>query len=246
MAGFKAVMTIQEDIPSAGTISMKGVGSFSQSRVGSLTLYINVPEVAAAGIGTLQMSAVLDHTTEYIKLPALIASRAPGIKPWIEINFAQLGNSSEASAVSTLMRASNQLSDPSQYFYYLKAITAGSLRSLGQETVDGYRTTHYRGDENLSQLATLVPADQRAAVQQAIASIRSRAGLGRSIPVDVWIDSRDLVRRLVVNETLNDAGKTITLSVREDFPQYGPQPAPAIPPASEVTNVSSLAAGSGL
>lgn len=245
VAGFKTVISIQEQVPSIGTVSIDGTGSFSQSRVGALTMNINFPQIDST-LGTLQMAAVLDRTTEYVKLPAIVASRFAGAKPWIEIDFAHLGGSAEASALSTLMTSSSQMSNPAQYFFYLKAITAGTLQNLGSQTVDGVQTTHYRGDEDLTQLASLVPAAQRASVQQAIASIRGRTGLARAVPVQAWIDSRSLVRRIIINETINDAGQPATLRVQEDFPQYGPQPAPAIPAASEVTNISSLAGASGL
>ncbi len=244
VAGFKTVVSIHENLPGMGTLTMSGSGSFQEpSRVGSMTLTMAIPGAAAAaqGLSNLQMSMVLDHTTIYMKLPPALASRLPGAKPWLEIDLAQLGKSGSGSGLSSLMNSESQMSNPGQYFTYLKAVSSGSLQNLGTATINGVQTTHYHADVDLSKLAILVPAAQQAAVRQTLAQME-KANVATTIPLDVWIDSGNLVRRIVVDETVVAGGKSTTIKVHEDFPAYGPQTAPGIPPASDVTNVSSLVA----
>jgi hypothetical protein len=242
VAGFKLAMTMHEDIAGTGDISMTGSGSFQTDHVGSMTMNMSMPAGAAAGLSNLQMTLVLNHDQMYMQMPASLASQLPGGKQWLEIDFAQLGNVPGASALSSMMNSSSQLTDPSQYFDYLRAAAAGSLQSLGTATVDGFQTTHYHADIDLSKLPDVVPAAQRAAIEKAIALMRksNKVAATATIPMDVWIDSSNLIRRIAFTETLNVQGKPVTIDIQEDILEYGPQPAPAIPPASEVTNLSSL------
>jgi hypothetical protein len=237
VAGFKTVMAVQETIPGAG-ISMTGSGSFQAGDVGSMALNMRVPAAASAGLSSLQLQFVLDRTTMYLELPATLASKLPGAKPWIEIDLAQVGKAAGVPGLSSLMNSDSQLSDPGQYFKYLRAVSSDSLEDLGTATIDGVQTTHYHAVIEPSKLPAVVPAAQRSAVEKAVATMSKTMPAG--VPIDVWIDSRNLVRRIVVSEALTVSGQAATIDVQEDFPQYGPQPAPVIPPASEVTNLSTL------
>ncbi|MGO9792676.1 MAG: hypothetical protein ACLP8S_25125 [Solirubrobacteraceae bacterium] len=238
VAGFKTVMTLNERIPGAGSVSITGSGSFQSSRVGSMALNMSVPVAASAGLSNLQMQLVLAHTAMYMKLPAALASKLPGGKQWIEIELSQVGKAAGASGLSSLMSSDSQLSDPGQYFNYLRAASSGSLQDLGTAQIDGVQTTHYHADIDLSKLPGVVPAAQRAAVEQAVATMHKTMPAG--VPLDVWIDSSNLIRQIVLSEALSVSGHAATVNVQEAFPEYGPQPAPAIPPAGEVTNLSSL------
>ncbi len=243
VAGYKLVMSMHETVVGTGAVSMSGSGSFQTDHVGSMTMNMSLPAGAADGLTNLHMTVLVDHEQMYMELPASLASEIPGGKQWLELDFSKLGNIPGASALSSMMNSSSQLSDPSQYFEYLRAVSAGSLQSLGTATVDGFQTTHYHADISLSKLPDAVPAAQRPAVQQLIAEMsKSNANLA-TIPIDVWIDSNDLIRRIVLTETLTLQGKPLTIDIQEDIPEYGPQPAPGLPAASEVTNLSTLLSG---
>lgn len=241
VAGFKTVMSVAESIPGAGKITMTGNGSFQASRVGSMTINMSMPAAASAGLGNLTMTLILDHDAMYMKMPASLTSKLPGGKSWIEIDLAKLKGAAGGTGLSSLMSGDNQMTDPGQYFDYLRAVSSGSLQDLGSATVNGVQTTHYRAAVDLSKLVDAVPAAERAAMAKALA-LMEKATSGATMPIDVWIDSNHLVRRIVLTETMSVAGKTETVDLQEDFPEYGPQPAPAIPPASQVTNLSALGA----
>ncbi len=243
VAGFKLVMSMHETAAGTGAVSMTGSGSFQTDHVGSLSVNMSLPAGAADGLTSLQMTILLDHEQMYMQLPSSLASEIPGGKPWLEFDFSKLGNIPGASALSSLMDSSSQLSDPSQYFEYLRAAAAGSLRSLGTETVDGFQTTHYHADISLSKLPDAVPAAQRPAIEQLIAEMSKSNATLATIPVDVWIDSNNLIRRIILTESLTLQGKPLTVDIQEDIPEYGPQPAPGLPAASEVTNLSTLLSG---
>ncbi len=123
---------------------------------------------------------------------------------------------------------------------YLRA-ASGGLVSHGQETVNGTSTTHYSGTLQFSRLASAVPPAQRAAVQQLVAQLRKKNESVGAIPFDVWIDGSHLIRRMSLTEHLSTGGQSATVHIRIDYLAYGPQPEPTPPPASAVTDLSSLA-----
>ena len=66
------------------------------------------------------------------------------------------------------------------------------------------------------------------------------------VPVVVWIDDHNLVRRLQLslNESLQ-TGQTVNTQITVDLVKYGPQPKPTLPPSDQVTDVSSLSGAAG-
>ncbi len=66
------------------------------------------------------------------------------------------------------------------------------------------------------------------------------------IPVGVWIDSQNLVRRMrmAFKESLS-TGQSVSTAITVDIVQYGPQPPPVLPPADQVTDASALAGATG-
>ncbi len=239
--GYRTVLSMRETVPGVGQISIDGSGRFGRQS-GSLTLEMRLPGVAAVALGgSLRLSIVIHDGIMYMKLPSALISRIPGVKPWLEINLAQIAKQS-GSGVSSLLGSSQQLSDPGQYLAYLRATSAGSLRSLGPATVDGVATTHYHADIDLANLSRAFPAAERPAIARVQAQL-SKQIAGGQLPVDAYVDSDNLVRRIVITEPLTLSGKGGSVSMQMDFPAYGPQPPPAIPPAAQVTNFSALAHG---
>ncbi|MGB8879977.1 MAG: hypothetical protein WCD11_26945 [Solirubrobacteraceae bacterium] len=86
---------------------------------------------------------------------------------------------------------------------------------------------------------------QNASVQQLVNALKSK-GLATQMPIDAWIDPSNLVRRiqLAFSDPLPKTGQTISVAMTENFLEYGPQPVPAVPSASQSTNLLSLIHGS--
>jgi len=238
--GYRTVMTIHESIASLGNVTVHATGSF-QGKNGSLTMTVAAPGAASA-LGTLQFQMVLSGETVYLKLPTALAQALSSSKPWIEIDLASAGKSAGIPGLSSLLGNSQQLTDPGGLLDYLRATAAGSVEDLGQAQVDGFQTTHYHAKIQLSKLPDAFPASERAAIEQTVAALSKRASF-KEMPVDVWIDSTHHVRRFTIEEPFTVNGKTSSVDVQADFPSYGPQSPPTVPPASEVANASSLLKG---
>jgi hypothetical protein len=242
-AGYKVAMTLNETVQGSGAIAMTANGSFSPAaHLGALTMHMTLPTSA---IRTLALQMVLDKTAIYMKLPAQIAGQIPGGKPWLYVDIDQIGKAAGIPGLGSLVSSSSSLSDPGQYLSFLRATAAGSVKDLGQATVNGVSTTHYRAQIDLAKLRSVVPAAQRQSVQQLVADLQQK-GLATKMPVDAWIDSSHLIRRLELNftEPVPSTGQSVAIAVTENFLQYGPQPVPAIPSPSQSANLLSLTHGS--
>ncbi len=237
-SGFKFALTMHETIPSAGAIVTNGTGSFSpDSHQAAMAMQMTLPP--GAGLSTLKMQMVLDKGNIYMKWPPALASKIPGGKPWVYINLAQVGKATGLSGLGSLLNSSSSFSNPSQYLNFLRAATGGSVKNLGPATVNGISTTRYHAKVDLTKLVQAAPASQRKAMQQLLNSLRSKGAVSE-IPMDVWIDSSHLVRRVQSSFTETVNGQSVAIAMTENFLQYGAQPAPVVPPASQTENLLSL------
>jgi hypothetical protein len=201
--------------------------------------FSQIPQVAQQlGSSTVPMSMVLDGSTFYMRLPQGILPEASASKPWIEMNFAKV------TGIKNLwsLGSSPAMSNPGQMFQYLRA-ESSSVTDEGHEQVDGVMTTHYEAQVSLNQLPPGVPEADRQALLQMASKLEQATGTD-SIPMEVWIDRRGLVRRMVMTLRLPVGGAVISETVTADITDYGPQPRPAVPPADQVQDLTSLVTSS--
>lgn len=241
--GYRMHMTVQVSAPALPhPFTTTGSGSFdTRDHVGSASMNVNLgnsPQVTKAlGGSTLHMQELIDKQVIYIKLPAALARRIPGGKPWLKLNLAAVLAAHGMPGLGSLQSGPGS-SDPSQTLQYLRA-SSGHLTTVGTEPVDGFQTTHYKATIQLDRVANRAPAQQRAAVRQSIAALEKMTGL-HQLPVDVWIDGHHLVRRMRMAYTMKlPTGQALNLQMKLDIPQYGPQPVPTFPPAGQTTDLTS-------
>jgi hypothetical protein len=217
-----------------------GSGTFDfVGHSGSLNLTIDlgsIPQVTQLlGASKLQIQEIIDRLDVYLKLPAALAHNpASHGKPWVKISLAKAAHAAGIQGLSDLLNNPSS-SDPSQFLRYLAA-TSGKVTKVGSQSVDGFQTTEYRAKIDLGRVANGVPAADRAQVRQSIAALERAAHL-RSVPVTVWIDGQHLVRRMVVSFGESVSGQAVNATIQVDIPHYGPQPAPQLPPASQVATL---------
>lgn len=206
---------------------------------GSVSLTIdlgNIPQVTQLlGGSTLQIQEIIDGLNLYLKLPSALAHN-PALhgKPWVKISLAKAARAAGIQGLSGLLNNPSS-SDPSQFLHYLQA-TSGKVTKVGSQSVDGFQTTEYQAKVDLDRVPNGVPAADRAQVRQSIAALERAAHL-HFVPIKVWIDGQHLVRRIVVSFGEAISGQSVNATVRVDIPQYGPQSAPQLPPASQVATL---------
>lgn len=239
-AGFRLDMTMQITSPALPqAITGRGTGAFSPAaRLGRLSFTMQLPQGTGAVFGSsgFGIEEVLAGQTVYLKLPAAITGRFPGHKPWLKIDLAQVGRAAGLSGLGSLL--TNPTSgDPAQLLQYLRA-TSGGVTRVGTAQIQGISTTQYRATVELDRYPGLVAPARRAAARQAIGQLEAMTKL-RSIPMNVWIDQQHLVRQLSMGFTEQlPTGAALQLSMTMQLSHYGPQPAPTLPPADQVSDLS--------
>ena len=124
-------------------VKLTGSGDFdNENHQGQLHADVNLGGMAAS------IDAVLDGTTIYLKSPILAAALPQG-KTWIKLDLEKVGKSKGVDFSQLLAQ------DPSQAFKQLQA--SGKVVKVGDETIDGVETTHYRATVAAKKLAPGLP-----------------------------------------------------------------------------------------
>jgi hypothetical protein len=246
--GYRMTMTMQISSPALPKpLTATGSGSFSiRDHAGKFALTMdfgNQPQVAQAlGSSTFRIEEIIKAPIVYVKLPAAIAQKIPGGKPWLKIDLAKAAAAAGIPGLSSLT-GSPASSDPSQLLQYLRAVS-GNITTVGSEQIGGLQTTHYRAKISLDRVPSALPPAQRKGAQQAIAGLENVTHL-HELPVDAWIDGHNLVRQMQMSFASTANGQNVSTAMTIDIPEYGPQAAPVTPPADQVTDASAFLGAAG-
>ncbi|MEV5311536.1 MULTISPECIES: hypothetical protein [unclassified Streptomyces] len=137
-------------------------------------------------------------------------------KEWMRIDVSAVAG--EAGADNMAANA-----DPTASLRYMTSST--KVKDLGEETVLGKKTTHYRGSVGAEHInkSKLTEAEKKAA----LAALEAGGG---KITCDIWIDGKDLPVRM----EQTGAGMTVTM----DFLKFGATEEITAPPAAETGDLS--------
>jgi hypothetical protein len=239
-SGYRAAMNLQETIGPAH-VTATGSGSFSPpAQTGSMTMVMKAPALGTAA-SDLRMQVVYRGGNYYVKMPSSLTGQIPGAKPWLKLNLSSLGKAAGIPGISSLANSASSMNDPGQYLDYLRATSAGTVKNMGQATINGIKTTHYRANVELSKIPEAVPADARESARQLVAALQKRFHASATIPIDAWIDSRHLVRRVGLAYSVQvQNGQSASVAMRVDYLDYGAQPRPVMPSASQTSDLLSL------
>ena len=163
-------ITLEGSSTTAGTpIQISGSGDFDNTKkLGSIHA-----DFSAAGLsGTID--EVMNGTALYLKSPLFSAALPPG-KTWLKLDLQKVGKSKGIDFSALLSQ------DPSSALAQLQA--SGNVTEVGDETIDGADTTHYRAHIDPAKLP-------QGAQRQALANAKYG-------PLDIWIGKDDgYVRRV--------------------------------------------------
>jgi LppX_LprAFG lipoprotein len=197
---------------SGQTLQMTGAGDFQNDpRLGSMAMTMHGGGVNAT------VDAVMQGSTVYMR-SSLFSSALPQGKSWVSIDVQKAGKKLGLD-VSQFAQQS-----PTDTLAALEE--AGSVTKVGDETVNGEATTHYKATIDFSK----VPNG---------AAIQKLTNL-QSVPVDVWIGSDGLLRRLTEQYSAGAAGQTTTTSLTMNFSNYGEPVFVHVPSAAETVDMTKL------
>jgi hypothetical protein len=164
----------------------------------------------------------------YYAVPGL-----PDGKKWVRVTFEQLWGQMGVDVGA----ASDQ--DPTKAFDTLRA--SGDVRKVGEEKIDGTRTTRYVATVEVDRLADRVGAFSNELVDQ------MKGLFGDSYPVQVWVDDAGYVRRMTYEMDLAEAPEppedmpaTGVIRYEFRFSDFGMPVDVTVPPAAQVIDVDDL------
>jgi hypothetical protein len=242
--GAQLAMRVSVELPTGGApLTVAGHGDVNfKGREAELFMTVQgLPSSIAQKLpsGGLAMTELLTKSTIYIDSP-VFGTKLPGGAKWVKLD---LGKAASNLGLDPQALTSGG-TDPSQYLQFLKA-AGGSVQKLGSETVRGVATTHYKGSIDLRRAAELIPSKDRAATKTAIEKLTTQLGTV-SLPMEVWIDSKHMVRKLELSLSINVSGQHVGTKIEEELFGFGPTPGVNPPASSEVYElpVSSLTSSS--
>ena len=200
----------------------------------SLHFAFQFPRALGSSVGTNpSMDMIVRSKPElvmYMRSP-LFARSVPGGKSWLKMDLAKYASMKGVDLGS--LKQLNQ-TDPMQSLHYLTG--ASKSRELGYDTVRGVFTKHYAVTLDLDRLAS-GNKQLRSVLKQL------RHMMGTKIPAEAWIDDKGLLRKLTFDFTLaNTPDGPVRMSLSEELYDFGANLHVQLPPASEVTDMTKLAA----
>ncbi|HTY97936.1 MAG TPA: hypothetical protein VMB91_12900 [Solirubrobacteraceae bacterium] len=210
-------------------VSLDGGGYFNFStHEGTLTVQLTgFP--SAAGLGSQPTMQEIYKGSDLYVGSSLFAGELPTGAKWMKIDISRLGQAAGLNPSQLL----NGESNPTQILQYLKA-SGASVAEVGTQRIRGVPTTHYSGTINIEKAAAALGGAADGAAQKAVST------LGVSdLPVDVWVDSHDLVRRLQVTLSTPPSAGHLQVQINLELFDFGATPPVSVPAASETFEASS-------
>lgn len=166
-------------------MDMEGAGDFSGNNLQAV--------MVMPMLGQVEMR-VLDGEKAYMKFPEeMTAQISPG-KPWVVMDYKQIMQ--EQLGVSDPSQLQGAGQDPLRQFRYLRSVS-DSVEKLGKEEVRGVPTTRYRAVVDMEKALSQNPA-QRRLYEKTRETLKDP-----KVPMEIWLDKDDVVRRYKMDMTLN-------------------------------------------
>lgn len=159
------------------------------------------------------------------------AGSIPGAKPWIKADLSGASGTQGAGASPASLTG-----NPAETLQYLKGASDDVTR-VGEATIRGTTTEHYRLTVDLQRAAGRIPEPKRARFLQALKAFGST-----TLPIDVWVDDQGRVRRMSFSAQMQlGAQGSARIEETLDLFDFGVPVAVTAPPPSEVTDIAALA-----
>jgi hypothetical protein len=204
---FKAELAVSDS--SAEDFRVRASGQFKLRP--ELAFSVKLNQISAGG-QTLPINgaqAIVVGDTGYGKVPGIAQRFLGGDKPWVKVNLRE-ASQQFGFGLNQLVTAVQRINPAEQ----TKMMTSSKdARRVGEETVDGVRTTHYKGSITV-----------REAIKQLDPATRERvrdlhANLDEKVNFDIWVDGDQLPRKLqttggtaTITVTYHDYGKSVTVN----------------------------------
>src|SRR5512132_1293461 len=211
-------------LPLLGKSTLSGEGSFDNAKQ-AMDVTMNVQGGGAGMPSAVELRLL--HTAMYMRLDELPAGgQLPKGKSWVKVD---LERALKTLGVDLANLGVGQ--SPTGVLAQLRGST--NTQKVGTETIDGVRTTHYRGTVDVQDALDQATAKERKALRRLLDEAKAHGIDATSTTFDVWVGDDGLVRRLT--QQVGSVGQ-VTMT----FSHYGEPVQIAAPPAEETIDLSDL------
>lgn len=233
-------MDMQTDGPDGVVTTIAdGVLDMTSNR-GKISMEMEMPDAPAGTPTDTSIDAVMDGTVMYMKMPGL-SQELPGGKPWLRFDL-QVAGEELGIDLGALMQAGG--SDPTRTLQYLRG-ASGEVETVGEEEVRDVDATHYRANLSFEKIVEQAPEDLRAEIEPTVDLLKEWVG-SDAMPVDVWLDREGrMVRQKQSFEYVSGPAAGSSVSMTMEMYDFGADVDVALPPRSQVTDLSRLLEGAG-
>jgi hypothetical protein len=210
---FTAQVRLKPDIALTGTVD--------KANLGGVSLNASVP-------------VVFLNNVIYVKVPSQLSQFAQftGNKPWVKFDLSKAGSAHGVDTLSAVQDGA-QLIDPGNL---TKSFTGSTdATKVGNETIDGTTTTHYKGTVTVKQALSGLDAQTQQKLQPLYTKIGSQ-----KIAFDLWADGQGLARKVNL-KAATPKGESTSLSVV--YSSFGKSVTVNAPAASQVGTINLPGAG---
>ena len=211
-------------LPLLGRATVSGEGSFDSAKQ-AMDVTMNSHGVGAGMPGSVKLRLL--YPAMYVQLEGLpTGGRLPNGKSWVKVDVEQALKKLGLDLANLGVGQS-----PTEVLAQLRG--SKDTQKVGTETIDGVRTTHYRGTADVQEALGRAPAKQRKALQRLLDEAKAHGVDAASRTFDVWVGDDGLVRRLT--EQVGSVGH-VTMT----FSDYGEPVQIEAPAADDTVDLSDL------
>jgi len=174
-------------------LSVKGAGTSALDRAALDVTFDLGPLLALAGRpGNGRTRTVVLGKDIFVKPPAVEGLTLPSGAGWVGLDVEKVV---EALGVDPEGFGAIVNADPGAQ---LEMVTkAKGIKEVGEETIDGAKTTHFRGNVSIKDMIAALPPGERAKAQESVDQLLKDAPNGdQPQAIDVWVDENERVRRM--------------------------------------------------
>lgn len=201
--------------PTEFSFTIDGLTDFRR-KLGSMEMKMGAGN--QSGVTLPEMRTIYDADFVYYEVPPNASAAFDG-KSWVRISFEKM--------VQGGFDLSSPMPQPEIFFERLKDVDADDITKVGEESIRGTNTTHYRVALTWQDYMAAVAPEKR---EQQI-SVMESSGLELE-PVDAWIDEDGFARKLLV--TMGNAEGTMSTTTTMELYDFGVEVEVQVPSEQEV------------
>jgi hypothetical protein len=181
---------------------------------------------------TGSMEVVSDDMTVYMRSDLFAA--ALGGKDWMKLDLRRA-----MSSFGLDLGSSGQFGQSAAEQLRMLRAVSGDVSEEGHDQVAGTDTTHYSATVDLRRYPDVMPEEQRDAARKGVERLIEMTGQSE-IPMDVWIDGDQRVRRMTWNQSMRQGSMEMKMEITAEYVRFGVPVDVQVPDEADVFDATDL------